>query len=65
MSDPTRHVFTPPADEPWARCVICKLAESAHHTTGQILPTAESYRCPECVWAAEYGHPPVHLEACR
>lgn len=29
------HLFTPPAGEPWARCVICGLSEAAHARTAE------------------------------
>ena len=49
MSAITDHLFTPPVDEPFERCVICHLSEAAHAETGHRYQTASFYRCPDCV----------------
>lgn len=43
------HLFTPPHDEPWARCVCCGLSEAAHLRTANPYPLPATYRCPICV----------------
>jgi hypothetical protein len=45
----TEHIFTPPAGQPWERCVVCNLSEAAHLDTAEEYVPALSYRCPYCV----------------
>lgn len=61
----TDHAFVPRA-EWWSQCVRCGLSEAAH-VASQLLPethVAESYRCPECVTARDFGKPMPHAEGC-
>jgi hypothetical protein len=34
------HLFTPPVDAPWERCVMCNLASAAHTRGDFYQPTA-------------------------
>lgn len=71
MSDTTAsspisaHIYTPPVDEPFGRCVMCGYGEAAHtNTAAPYVPGATRYRCPDCVWASEYLKPAPHKGEC-
>jgi|tagenome__1003787_1003787.scaffolds.fasta_scaffold15168030_1 hypothetical protein len=61
----TDHAFEA-TGEWWSQCRHCGLSEAAHvgSLSGGGLFLAETYRCPECVTARDFGKPMPHAEGC-